>query len=933
MQNEQENISIQKKSRKRMFLVLAFLAIYAIFCYISFRGSYLEILEIGQNYTDIFKQNLKYKLICTSITFIVLFMVIYIVTRFIKRGLRKFFEEEKKEMPKLPNKSISLIASAIIAMLTSDIVTKKAMLAFNTAWFGITDPIFNTDIGYYMFQKPFIEMLIMYFICMMVGIAVYTVIYYIVAFNKYFEEGINPESLKKNTFIKQLLFYVALIAIGISSLVFIKTQDVLFGRILNLANEQKTALLGAGLADVTIKLWGYRILAILISVCVFFAIHYFKKSNTKKLVTSLAVIPVYLLILFVVIVGFDLLYVSQTKLDKEKTYIGYNLEFTKSAYGIDIDEVELENSGTITLEQVEKNKTVLDNIALVNKEVTISNLQEYQTNSGYYTYINTNIGLYDVEGKQKLVYVTPREIVSNATGRTYNNKTYEYTHGFGTVITSAAETNEIGNVEYIQKEFDSSDEKIKVAQPRIYFGLTTNDTVITKGKNVLEYDYPQTSSTNKENVYDGDAGLTLNVIDRLILGIKTRDIKLAFSTNITKDSKILTNRNIIKRAKTVMPYLTYDENPYMVVTDEGKLVWVLDAYTTSDRYPYSQETIIEKDGYKYKINYIRNSVKVLIDAYDGTVDFYITDKTDPIAMAYNKIYPSLFVDGEIPEDISKHLVYSEYLYNIQSKMISLYHDVQTDVLYRTDDIWEIAKQNVSKVSTNTGTIIEPYYTMLKTADSKESKLGLVVPYTQAGKQNIVSYLVGTYDSQDKAKLTLYKYKSGSNIMGPMQLDTQIEEDEKISKEIESVNVTGTKITRNMIIIPIDNTLLYIEPIYQVMLNETEVPILKKVVVASGNKLAIGNDLEEALQNLLSQYAVSMEIENTDTVEDLIKAIIKANHNLQESSKSDDWEMIGKDLKRLQTLINQLEVEIGKDNASEITQSIYTQSPNANEDNN
>lgn len=917
MQVENKKVEVQKKSKKRMLLVLAFLVIYLLYCYITFRGDYLAILEIGEQYTDIFTKNVYYKAICNAVNFVVLFLSVYIVTNITKKGLKKFFIEEKKSIPKLPSKSIAFIVSIIATMFISEVLTKKVMFAFNSGWFGQTDPIFNLDIGYYMFQKPFIEFILMYIIVLMIVLTVYIAVYYIIVFNKYFEEGINVETLKKNTFIKQLMVHIMIIALAISGLVLVKTQDILYGNILNLANEEKTTLLGAGLSDVTIKLWGYRILAVLISVCVFLAIRFFKKSQTKKLVISLFVIPVYLIIMFVVIVGFDLLYVNQSKLDKEKEYISYNLNNTKKAYGIDIQEVEIDNGGTITLDEVENYKKVLNNINLVTKDVTLENLQMYQTNLGYYNYNNSQIGLYDIDGKSTLVYVTPREIVSNATGRTYNNKTYEYTHGYGAVITSAVSTEELGDITYIQKEFDLSDEKIDINQPRIYFGMSTDETVVTKAKNTLEYDYPTTTITNSENTYDGQAGLSLNFWDRLVLGMSNGDLKLAFSTNVTSDSKILINRNIIERAKTIMPYLMYDSNPYIVITKEGKLVWVIDAYTTSNNYPYSQETIIEVDGFKHKINYIRNSVKVLIDAYDGTVKFYLTDKTDPIAMAYNNIYPTLFTDGEIPEDISEHIVYSEYLYNIQAQMISLYHDVQTEVLYRTDDIWSIANQNVSKVSANANTPIKPYYTVVKTVDSGESELGLVVPYTQSGKQNIVSYLVGTYNYHTKAKLTLYKYKEGSNILGPRQLDTQIEEDEELAKEIASINVTGTKITRNMIVVPINNTLLYIEPIYQVMLNETQEPRLKKVVVASGTKLAIGNSLEEALTNLLSQYAVDIEVENTETIQDLVNAIIKANNNLEESSKSNDWEMIGKDMKRLQELIDQLEQKVKEEEAKKI----------------
>ena len=412
---------------------------------------------------------------------------------------------------------------------------------------------------------------------------------------------------------------------------------------------------------------------------------------------------------------------------------------------------------------------------------------------------------------------------------------------------------------------------------------------------------------NAENIYDGNAGLQLGFLDRFILGVKEGDLKLAFSANVNHDSKILTNRNILKRAKAIMPYLLYDNDPYMVVNEDGRLIWVLDAYTTSDNYPYSQKTLLQLDAInKLEFNYIRNSVKVLIDAYDGTINFYITDRNDPIASAYEKIYPDLFTTEEISTDISSQFVYPKFLYDIQTSMMERYHNIQADVLYRGNDVWDVATHNTSRVLTKTGTDIEAYYTMVKTIDSDTSKLGLVIPFTPYGKQNITSYMVGTYEN-GTAKLTVYKFSSDSNILGPMQLDTQIEQDEKISKEIDALNVNGTKISKNMIIVPLNNTLLYVEPIYQQYINETDsTPTLKKVVVASGNKLAIGDNLTDALENLVSRYAVDINIENTDSTDDLVKAIIKANGNLKDSTSNGDLEMVGKDVKKLQELIDKLE---------------------------
>ena len=627
---------------------------------------------------------------------------------------------------------------------------------------------------------------------------------------------------------------------------------------------------------------------------------------------SLAVVPVYLMAMLIVLAGFELIYANPNELDKQQKYIKANINSTRQAYGINIEEINVGESQTITKEDLEQNQTVVENIVLAGKETVLKNLNTLQTNKGYYTYRTTQMTNYIIKGKPSLVYVSPREITSSA--GTYNNKTYEYTHGYGVIVTSATEVAENGELKHLQKGLTQNEEKIvEISQPRIYFGLETNNTVVTNSNGKVEFDYPIVSSSkaeNAENIYEGQAGLNLNLIDRIILAIKEKDLKLAFSGNVSNESKILINRNIIQRAKTLMPYLLYDENPYLVVNSEGKLIWVLDAYTTSDCYPYSQRTTLQKDSLlnKTDINYIRNSVKVLIDAYDGTIKYYITDRNDPIIMAYQKVYKDLFVDKDasIPEDISSQFVYPEFLYNIQAEIMERYHHIQTDVLYRGDDIWEVATHNITKVSTKTGTEIKPYYAMVKTVDNNIATLGLVLPYTPYQKQNIAAYLVGSYENGNP-KLVLYKYPSDSNILGPMQIDTQLEQDETISKEIESLNVTGTRISKNMIVIPINNSLLYVEPIYQQYLNEEDAtPILKKVVVASGNKVAIGNTLEIALNNLVSQYAVDIEVENTEDIEGLMEAIIKANNNLKQSSENSNWEMIGKDMSKLQELITKLE---------------------------
>lgn len=897
----------QNKIRKTIVTIVLILA--AIILYIIERGQYLEIKEIGENYLPIFWQNLRNISITAILNFIIIFTVIYISTSKIKNGLKTFFEDEKKAMPKLPQKSIAFIIATIVTIATSGYILQKALPCFYNTQFVATDPVFGLDIGYFVFIWPFLELITMYALVAIIAATVYMAIYYLIVFNVYFD-GISRESVKKSNIEKQALSNLKKIIVLFAILILLLTQNIGVQKFIVLSDEQTEnySIFGAGITETTIRLWGYVGLSIIMVLSVFKAIKEFTKGNTKKIIKALLWVPAYLVILAVGMLGFNLIYVNSNELDKERTYIAENIKNTKKAYGIDIEEDVIKDEGTITQSAITANSETISNIPIVNAENVIKDLEGSQTTKGYYKFTRAQIGNYTIDDRQQLVYVTPREIASAKA--TYNNKTYEYTHGFGAIITSATSTTSSGNINHIQKSFEQTDEVVNVSEPRIYFGLETNSTVVTNSNNKKEFDYPtENALSNTENTYDGPAGLKANFLDRLVLSLREKDVNLLFSGNVKSDSKIITNRNIIQRAKTIMPYLEYDQNPYLVIRNNGELVWVLDAYTTSNNYPYSQRTMLENNGItKKEINYIRNSVKVIINAYTGEVTFYRTDKTDPIAMVYEKTYPDLFAKEEIPEDISNHFVYPEYLYSIQAEVLERYHNIQPDVLYRSDDIWDIATHNTSSKMTSTkGTAIKPYYTMLKTSDSNSSRLGLVLPYTPYGKQNIKAYLVGSCDENGNNVLKLYNYTEDSNVLGPMQLDTQLSQDERISKEIDSLNVTGTKISKDIIIVPIDNTLLYVEPIYQQYVNETDsLPVLKKVVVASGTKVAIGDTFTQALTNLVSQYAVNIEVGNSDNIDELVSLIIKANNNLKTSTQSNDWEQIGKDTKKLQTLIDRLE---------------------------
>ena len=894
-----------KKIVSRRLIVIFFLIVYALIFLISTRSEYLQYKEIGQQYVSIFEKNIKTKYLFFFVSFIIAYIIIFISNKMVRKTLKELFDKEEKEMPQLPNKSISFIVGVIVAFIAQWVLTQKFLMFTSSAQFGINDPVFGMDISFYMFQLPFIKAVLIFFIAFLAILTVYVSIYYIVIINVCLN-GVDADELRKNNFLKQLFTYIFIIAILVAGLMVLSSQEVVTGNLITLKDEARTQLVGAGITEVKIKVIGYRILGIVILFSLIRVIKYLKKFKVKKIITSMLITPIYLVLLFVVMTGFQYIYAERNELDKQKDYIDENIKSTRSAYNIEIDEKNIDNTSNLDDSTISKNSDLIRQITIVDKATTLANLAEYKDSEGYYTYQNTQLGRYVVNGRKKSLYITPREIISGA-NRTYNNKTYQYTHGYGVVISEANNVDKTtGGISYIQSKYTKDEDKIEIAEPRIYFGLATDDTVVTNVKDKKEFDYPTSTTTYSENEYDGKAGISANLFDRAVLSITEKNYKLLFNTSMTSDSKILMNRNIRDRAKVLLPYLVYDESPYMVIRDDGELVWVLDAYTTSNSYPYSQKSTIQVEGKYKEINYIRNSVKVIVDAYDGTTTFYITDTTDPIAMSYYNMYPELFAnkDESIPEDIQKNIVYPEFLYKIQSAVLERYHNVNTEILYRGDDVWQADTQVGTDDSKQEA--IEPYYTALKTIESDSEELGLVLPYTKSNKQSLNSYLVGTYENGQN-KLVLYKLISDTTLPDIKQLNVQIDQDKTISDELDKLDTTGTQIIRKTYIIPIENNILYVEPVYQVLLNEqSKVPTLKKVIVASGTKVAIGDDLTEALTTLLTDSAGKIEFVNTDDKEQLINAIIKASGNLKESTESKNWELIGSDIERLQKLIDQLD---------------------------
>ena len=884
------------KKNIRKILVIVFMIILAISMYIATKGSYLEYKELGEKYLEIFKTNTMYKYSIMGVNFVITFIIMYFANRGIKKSLKAFFDEEKKEMPKLMNKSISLIIATISSVVVGVLFTPKLILCASNVSFEQTDLIFNLDISFYMFIEPLIKMSISYLIEIFIFLILYAIVYHIFVFNKFFD-GVDKETLKKSSLIKHIIKNVRILSVLYAIYTLFGTLDIVFSGFIT--TNSKLQLTGAGLTDVTIKLWGNIILAIVIVVSIFLATSNIKKENKSGTIKCLIAIPAYMVCMFIVMFGFNVIFVNSNKYDKEKLYIERNISYTKEAYGINLEDETIEYSGTITTSEIKNNKDLLNNAVIINKQQALDKLNSEQSEKKYYTYHTAGISKYVQDNKTKLVYVSPREIASSR--RTYNSKTFEYTHGYGVILTSAVSATEEGDIEYVKNNISDPD---FIKKPQIYYGLKTDSSIAAQETNAKEYDYTDSKGIEHTSTYEGTSGLKLGFLDRFILGIKSQNPNLAFSSKINKNTKILVNRNILKRAKMVLSDVLFDENPYVVVNEAGEMYWVLDGYTVSSNYPYSTYTNLRYNGEKNTINYIRNSIKVIINCYDGTMKFYITDETDPIAMAYRKMYPNVFEDlnTKIPEDISKSFVYPKFLYDVQSSMIEEYHNTKSEVLYRGDDSWKkasyVATQN-NKTVTNT---LDSYYTMVK-----DNNIGLIQMYSPNNKQNLTAYLVGT-NNNGANKLKIYRLSSNESILGLTQLDSEIMQDENMKNQIEKLNVTGAKISKSIMVVPVENTLLYIEQIYQTKTNEKEAgtPLLKKVIVSSGNKVAIGKNLEEALENIVSQEATSIETNTTEDLDGTIEAIIKANKNLTNSMNSKNWELIGSDIKTLQELIDKME---------------------------
>lgn len=872
---------------------VAFLIIMALVTVFQINTQLLEIEEIGTQYKSVYWTNLAVKYLTMLGAFLVIFAVTFLTNNIISKNLTKFFNEENIEPIKLPNKSISFFVALVASFFVKDFLAENLLIYLNSTSFQMNDPIFFKDIGYYMFQRPFLMDLVAFVKGLILSVIVYTLAYYVLVFGACFN-GILLSSLKKNNVVKHNLINVAVFFLVLALTYNFTMEDSLFKTFTN-------GLIGAGYTDINIMMWANRIARWLIIVVVLIAYIFLERNKIKKAVITMLIVPGFWILTLAAVWIMQIFFVTPNEFNKEAQYIQYNLKSTKEAYNLNAEEIKFPVSAGLSEASLINNAGTVENIKITDENATLKALNQNQATRGYYMFSDIDNAQYTINGKPVSAYVAAREVDTDEMN--YINKTFQYTHGMGIVMSPVNDVDKNGEPIFLLNDLkpEPTYGNIKITEPRIYFGETADNYVIVNAIGINEIDYPE-GDESVEARYNGTAGIPLTFWNRLIMSIKNADIQMLVSGYINKNSKLLTNRNIIDRVEKIAPFITFDKDAYLVLNDEGKLFWVVDGYTMSTNYPYSEYFEIEgkQPGTIEKYNYIRNSVKVLVDAYNGDVKFYITDRRDPIVMAYNKAYPGLFADldlDKIPEDISERMRYPKLIFNIQARMLEKYHVSDVGTFYKGEDAWKIATYNTGRSIQK----VEPYYAYIKLPGETKEEMVLMVPYTPLGRNTLTSWVA----VRASGEMKIYTFPKDSSVLGTIQLDNKIDQDPETIKDLNLGG--GTRVTRSVIVFPIDGSLLYVEPIYIEAVNEDAVPQLKKVAVAYNNNLAIADNLQDALQKLLHNATgtIRIDVNEEKGIDDTISSTVSTFEALKQASKNGEWEEFGKQMTKLEEFINKL----------------------------
>ncbi|PSF38097.1 hypothetical protein C7H19_06400 [Aphanothece hegewaldii CCALA 016] len=775
-------------------------------------------------------------------------------------------------------RAISILLSSLFGLLFA--LNWEIILKFlNATLFNNIDPQFSKDISFYIFTIPFWQLLDTW----IEGLLLTTIISVCLI---YF---LSADSLSQGKFLgltREQLHHLCLLWGSLMALLALRHILERF----QLVYSTTGIVYGASFTDIRVQQYVEIILsfiAIFASICFFWkAITgrnllrkvFYPLSHKKSIILALIPIILYLGFMFFGILLRDSvqkIIVEPNELEKEKPYISRSISSTRTAFSLDKIEAKVFNPiGDITPQVLQNNELTINNISLWNSRPLLEANRQLQQIRLYYKFPDADVDRYPIKfqsqqqddpfiSEKQQIIIAARELDYTAlpeSARTWVNEHLVYTHGYGFTLSPVNLADEGGLPYYFVKDIGTAEEpgalrtssklvqqSIPISKPRIYFGELTNNYVITSTK-VKEFDFPN-GDENTYNIYDGTGGIAIgSPITRGLFATYLKDWQMLFNKDFTPQTKLLFRRNITERVRAIAPFLNYDQNPYLVAADisnetqisnNSKLFWILDAYTISDRYPYS-------DPGKFNFNYIRNSVKVVIDAYNGTVNFYIADEQDPIIQTWKKILPELFKPlAAMPKNLQIHLRYPEDFFRTQAEHLLTYHMIDPQVFYNREDQWQIPIE----IYGNEQQEVKPYHLIMRLPEEPSEEFVLLQPYTPTSRPNLIGWLAARSDTPNYGKLLLYQFPKQQLVYGPNQLEALINQNPTISQQISLWNREGSKVLQgNLLIIPIEQSLLYVEPIY-IVADQNGLPTLAKVIVIYDNQIVMEDTLKDSLEKI------------------------------------------------------------------------------------
>jgi uncharacterized membrane protein (UPF0182 family) len=811
--------------------------------------------------------------------------------------------------------------------------------------FGSTDPIFNRDIGFYLFSLPFYSfarngLLVLFVLAGLITMGWYLKNDALQVEGEFSQVQGTPTSLPKITIApkakKHLIFLLGIIVLLLAWGYYLKMYGLLY-------STQGPAF-GASYTDVHIKVLAYKALII---VSLGFALVLFLNAFTfrkKSILLSggiwIGAVLVFTTLLPVLVQKFV---VKPNELAKESPYIAYNIDYTRKAYNLNkIKEVNFEVSDKLSAEDIKRNDVTIQNIRIWDERPLLQTYRQIQTIRLYYDFNNVDVDRYLINNQYRQVMLAARELVVSQLppqANTWVNRHLKYTHGYGLALSPVNEVTSEGLPRLFVKDLPPSFEPdLKIERPEIYYGEKTDEYVLVKTK-TKEFDYPK-GDENVYTLYQGRGGVPIkSFFRRLLFAVEFLDSQILFTTYLSPESRIMYNRRISRRASLIAPFLDYDGDPYLVVSG-GKLYWIQDAYTTSDMYPYSRRSYgrFGNEG----LNYIRNSVKVTIDAYNGDVVFYVIDEKDPIVQTYSTIFPHLFTPfSEMPADLKKHIRYPKDLFEIQVGTYTKYHMEDVQVFYNQEDLWQIPDELYGDSRQE----MEPYYIIIKLPEEEREEFLLMFPFTPSKKDNMIGWLAARSDLPDYGNLVVYKLPKEKLVYGPMQIEARVDQQTEISRELSLWGQRGSRVIRgNLLAIPLSDTFIYVEPVYlEAKQEESELPStgspqprgfaksgrsgvpvssqqdksraaalpeLKRVIVAFGNRLIMEENLDKALSGVLGEQILPTQlafpsIPQTQDISNLGALALEHYNKARDYLRQGNWAEYGRELEDLEKILKEI----------------------------